>query len=106
MRRAIRPLIRVGFAVHAGAELLVARELFRPVGQMQGYPVRGAGLLHRLGALFARFLVRLECARDVGAGRDGREEDAEGGGVFDGLGGALGDVRAGGWLVGVIGVVL
>lgn len=61
---------------------------------MQRDAVLRAGLLDRLGALLARALVRLQRQGDFLARGDGRQEDAECGGIFDGLGGALRDVRS------------
>lgn len=59
---------------------------------MQRDSVLGPGLLDDFCALFTGVLVGLKGEGDLGAGLDGGEENAEGGGVFDGLGGALGDI--------------
>lgn len=59
---------------------------------MQGDTGRQARLLDVFGAGLLGGFVRLQGQRNLVLRGDGREQDAQRRGIFDGLGGALGDV--------------
>lgn len=89
IRRHTIPLLHNALVAHAIPPHLVARLLGGAVGDCHGEEVGAGGLLDFGGAVGAEGGEGVEVMGEMGGGREGVEEDAEGGCVFEALGAAL-----------------